>query len=295
MNIHLLHQQAADATSELVNLMFPTHNKEEILGVFNEFLPDLSIPIEDFPDVSFTHKMRDQVAGSVYSLAATNSIESQSQAEKIVEQIRSHRDQFIFTPGELPTFIRQAGGIFLGEKELEFMRAKAEVPPVPKQFNVQFFNSKHPLRDGTIAGHCIVGFDRFSSQWRCFERTVVPGSLNLSGPEQDKLLLNVDGSSIEVEGVQISSPTDNRPIRSILDTLIAFLASVSLSTGRLFEEQHDIPFHNVLARTADPRAEQDCTICLGLADWMGVHLHQFVRRTAAIPDLGLLAEWKLKN
>lgn len=193
----------------------------------------------------------------------------------------------------IQTLITQAGGIFIGKDELVKLgklSADAQIPEIPAKYSRAFLESKHPLRNGTIASHVILAFDPESNQWHCIDRgeggksDIIPGSLGrdgqgLSGNKQDKLIENVS-----IEGVKISSPKDSYPVERILDNAIA----KHLADRKYIDRA---PFRGIWGRTADTdRAYAGCRILLGYSDEYGSDVYDD-RGVNASNYVGLLACW----
>ena len=194
----------------------------------------------------------------------------------------------------IQALITQAGGIFIGKDELiklGKLSADAQIPEIPAKYSQAFLESKHPLRNGTMASHVILAFDPESNQWHCIDRgegsksDIIPGSLGrdgqgLSGNKQDKLLENVS-----IEGVKISSPKDSHPVERILDNAIA----KHLADGKSLDTA---PFRRIWGRTADTdRARAGCRILLGASDERGSVVGGSYRSGSSDYYVGLLACW----
>jgi len=190
--------------------------------------------------------------------------------------------------------ITKAGGIFLGEKQLKKLGEidkDATIPPIPKRFSRAFLNAAHPLRGGRIKEHIILGFDTETKLWYCFEKSIVPGSLGedgegLSGPEQDKLLLDENGQPRMVGEMKYRSPTDSRPIKNVLDDAIRLQVNNGV-------EVEDLPFYDIWGRTADRKnADRGCRVSLGHSNQDGSwHGYSSYSAAGAYFDVGLLAGW----
>ena len=202
--------------------------------------------------------------------------------------------QAALTQGIAENLIENAGGIFLGEKQLKALGVldeNATIPPIPEKFSRAFLNATHPIREGKIAAHIILGFDPDTNAWYCFEKSIVPGSLGedgrgLSGPEQDKLLLDQNGQPKIVGEMKYSSPTDYRPIKNVLDNVIR----LQLNNGAKVE---DLPFYGIYGRTADTQnADRGCRVLLGCSARNGSNVYPlYFSPDYAADDVGLLAGW----
>ena len=197
------------------------------------------------------------------------------------------------TQGIAEKLITNAGGIFLGEKQLKelgLLDKNATIPPVPEKFSREFLNATHPIRGGKIAEHIILGFDPNTNAWYCFEKSIVPGSLGtdgrgLSGREQDKLLLDEKGQPKIVGEMKYSSPTDYRPIKNVLDNVIR----LQLNNGAKVE---DLPFYCIYGRTADTQnADRGCRVLLGNSNQNGSNVNNNYSADNANNNVGLLAGW----
>ena len=199
----------------------------------------------------------------------------------MVEVPRTHEEDLI--RGE----VRSNGGVVIGKKELidlGVIDANTDVPQIPEEFSLKFLMSEHPLRGGQISAHVMLGYDPYTQRWYCFDKSVAPGSLNLSGDDQDKLLLNSDGTRLTVEGLVAASPTDSLLFRRILDSVIA---------KRIQDrDSKDPPFLNVAGRTADTvNASKGCRVLVGFYwDEMTVTGNYFPANKAS-EDVGLVVEW----
>lgn len=188
--------------------------------------------------------------------------------------------------------IEEAGGIFLGEKQLKELRVLPQflsIAPIPEKFSKAFLNAKHPVRGGRIAEHIILGFDPEIGQWYCFEKSIVPGSLGkkgrgLSSFRQVNLLLDKKDKPYTVEGMKYSSPEDYRPIKGVLDNVI----KLQLNNG---VKEKDLPFYGNFGRTADiHRAASGCAVILS-CDRCGSIVHFDCSLFDAYLNVGLLAGW----
>jgi hypothetical protein len=191
--------------------------------------------------------------------------------------------------------ITKAGGIFLGEKQLKALGVidqNVTIPPIPEKFSRAFLNAAHPLRGGRIKEHIILGFDPKTGAWYCFEKSIVPGSLGtdgrgLSGPEQDKLLLDENGEPKSVGEMQYSSPIDYRPIKNVLDNVIRW----QLKNGAKVES---LPFYGIWGRTDDRQNAHRFTPCrmvLGESGLSGSQVSVSFLAGDASKFVGLLADW----
>lgn len=193
----------------------------------------------------------------------------------------------IATPGNATVqvaMIKAAGGIVV-------IPAGVKVPPIPEKYSMEFLQSKHPLREGSIASHVILGFDPESGQWICIDRgsggtsDPVPGSLGkwdrgLSGEEQDRIIADV-----EVEGVKLISPDDYEPVKRIIDAAIA-------QHEREGKPEESRPFWGHFGRTADTKnARIDCRVLLGLSSESGTVVEEYIRGDRGDTYIGLLAAW----
>jgi hypothetical protein len=201
--------------------------------------------------------------------------------------------QAALTQGIADNLITNAGGIFLGEKQLKALGVidkNLAIPPIPEKFSREFLNATHPIRGGKIAEHIILGFDPNTNAWYCFEKSIVPGSLGtdgrgLSGREQDKVLLDENGQPKIVGEMKYSSPTDYRPIKNVLDNVIR----LQLNNGANVE---DLPFYGIYGRTADTQnAGRGCRVLLGDSDQHGSDVYGSFSAVHASNDVGLLAGW----
>lgn len=180
--------------------------------------------------------------------------------------------------------IKEAGGIFV-------VPAGVEVPPIPEKYSIEFLESKHPLREGSIAGHVILGFDDESKQWVCIDRgsggqsDIVPGSLGpdgrgLPGNKQDDII-----AGKEVGGVKLTSPDDYEPNKRVIDAAIV----QHLNEGKSVQE---LPFYGIWGRTADTgHAAAGCRVLLGLSSGLGTDVRDFYHSDRALGNVGLLAVW----
>ena len=192
--------------------------------------------------------------------------------------------------------IIDAGGIFIGKEELvELGRLESgtEIPPIPEKFGLQFLQSEHPLRGGSIASHVILAFDPDpkNAAWHCIDRgtggesDIVPGYLGqdggrLSAYEQDKLVENVN-----VEGCNLRAPRDSYPVERILNNAVALHLRKEGSI-------EGAPFRGIWGRTADTeRGAVGCRVLVGFSDEDGTVVHDFYPSDFAGNDLGLLACW----
>lgn len=175
-------------------------------------------------------------------------------------------------------------------RELGVIAKDATIPPIPEKFSKAFLNAAHPLREGKIAAHIILGFDPDTNAWYCFEKSIVPGSLGkeergLSGPEQDKLILGKNSQPYTVGETKYSSPTDYRPIKNVLDNVIR----LQLNNGA---EVEDLPFDGIYGRTADTQnAVRGCRVLLGRSDRFGSVVCNHCSAVRASSAVGLLAGW----
>jgi hypothetical protein len=201
--------------------------------------------------------------------------------------------QAALTQGIAEKLIEKAGGIFLGEKQLKALGVideNATIPPIPEKFSKAFLNAAHPLREGKIAAHIILGLDLATNAWYCFEKSIVPGSLGkngsgLSGREQDQLLLDENGQPKIVGEMKYSSPTDSRPIGNVLDNVI----KLHLDNGVNVD---DLPFYGIFGRTADTQnADRGCRGLLGGSSQDGSRVLNGYPAGNAYDDVGLIAGW----
>jgi hypothetical protein len=185
--------------------------------------------------------------------------------------------------------ILNAGGVFIGKEELVKLGKSvpdAVVTELPAKYSEAFFRASHPIRGVEIARNAILGFDTVTNQWYCFEKTIIPNSTGISGDEQDKLVRNIEGSQLEVEGVKMSSPSDSEPVQRVLDTAIAF----HLKHGGSIE---DVPLADIWARTADTKNgyEPDCRVLLGRSDKNGSCKLTSAPANTGHTRIGLLVDW----
>jgi|GEM_PF-3659501 len=198
------------------------------------------------------------------------------------------------SPGLQETWIRAAitaqGGVFLGRKEfldLGVIEIGDELPPIPNEYSTEFFSAGHPMREGPVGKHVIFAFDRFSSQWHCFETTVLPNSENLSGDDQDRLLLKPDGSRHNIGGLVAVPVRESMALIAALDAEIAALR-------RFYQSAWDPPFGKVQGRTADTAgARPGCRniIAFNWEDDPMLRIMSFVPTHEVREDVGLAVEW----
>jgi hypothetical protein len=219
-----------------------------------------------------------------------------SQAAPIAGAPRRAAAKSVLKQGVAEKLILNAGGIFLGEeqlKELGVISKGVTLPQVPEYFSKEFLNAPHSRCSGRIAEHIILGFNPTTNNWYCFEKSIVPGSLGtdgqgLSGPWQDELLRGGTGYSRTVGRMGYTSPTDYRPIKSVLDNVI----QLQLNHGVAVQ---DLPFYGVYGRTADTQnAVRGCRVLLGYSCKYGSDVRRDCSADNASSDVGLLAGWNLK-
>ena len=225
--------------------------------------------------------------------AATALAKQVGEAAPTAGSSKRSKAQAALNQGVAERLISKAGGIFLGEKQLKELGVigkNVTVPPIPEKFSRAFLNARHPLRDGKMAAHIILGFDPDTKQWYCFEKSIVPGSLGqdgrgLSGPEQDELLLDDNKQPRTVQNLRYTSPTDYRPIKRVLDDVIKLQLRNSVQV-------RDLPFYGVLGRTADEaNAGRGCRVLLGRSHRDGSNVNGRYSADYAYNDVGLLAGW----
>jgi hypothetical protein len=200
--------------------------------------------------------------------------------------------------GDARDLITKAGGIFIGKDELVNLgklAPDAVLPEIPAKYSQAFLESTHPLREGTIASHIILGFDPETNQWNTIDRgeggqsDIVPGSLGkdgkgLRGDKQDELLKK-DGAQIIVEGAEISTHKDSLPIERTLDNAVA----LHLAAGKSIETA---PFYGIWGRTGDTQnAASGRRRLLGRSHLRGVDAYGLYPGALAFADVGLLAGW----
>ena len=219
-----------------------------------------------------------------------------SQAAPIAGAPRRAAAKSVLKQGVAEKLILNAGGIFLGEKKLKELGVISKgvtLPPVPEYFSKEFLNAPHSRRSGKIAAHIILGFNTTTNNWYCFEKSIVPGSLGadgkgLSGPRQDELLRDGTGYSRTVRGMAYTSPTDYRPIKSVLDNVVKLLLNAGVAV-------QDLPFYGVFGRTADTQnARRGCRVLLGYSIQDGSSVLSDYSAGYARLNVGLLAGWNFK-
>lgn len=222
------------------------------------------------------------LAGQVAAAAPAAASEKRTKAHVVLQQ------------GVAEKLITKAGGIFIGERqlrELGLIEHSVTIPPVPEKFLKSFLTAAHPLRGGKMAEHIILGYEPKTKAWYCFEKSIVPGSLGakgrrLSGPEQDKLLLDEHGQPKIVEGMKYTSPTDCRPIKDVLDSALHLLRTNGVT------DDERLPFYGVYGRTADTQnAACGCRVLLGNSPRHGSCVNRSFSADYAFSDVGLLAGW----
>jgi len=240
-----------------------------------------------------------EVAQSIKALMEEGTEDSLTAAVGKVKELRGLLAQGAgLAQEDTRALITKAGGIFIGKEELVKLgklAPDAVIPEIPAKYSQAFLESKHPLRDKTIASHIILGFDPESNQWHTVDRgeggksDIVPGSLGkegrgLSGDKQDELLKK-DGAQIKVEGAEISPLKDSSPIERILDNAVALhlAAYKSIDTA---------PLRGIWGRAGDTqRGASGCRVLLGNSDEGGVSVGGNCPSDLDDFSVGLLAGW----
>lgn len=188
--------------------------------------------------------------------------------------------------------LTEAGGIFVGRKELMrlgVVQKGASIPPIPPEFSRGFFEAQHPLREGQIAGHVILGYDPKTDRWYCFEKSVIEVSFSRAKRmvRKDKMLSYKDGRQITRNGLQYSSPKDYRPIQRILNSLI----KLHMRDGGI--EEH-LPFYDTCAITFDTIGSYfNCCVTISVIDGKGSHAGPYALLMPELCDtVGLLPSWE---
>jgi hypothetical protein len=233
----------------------------------------------------------------INKLEATALATEISQAAQTAGASRRANANSVLRQGVAEKLILNAGGIFLGEKQLKelgVISIGVTLPPVPDQFSEAFLNAPHPLRGGRIAEHIILGFDPTTKNWYCFEKSIVPRSVDaktgigMCGLRQGHLLQDDHGHPETVGRMEYTSPRDYRPIKSVLDNVI----KLQLKAG---EKYYRLPFHRVYGRTADKQnADRGCRVLLGYSDLYGSNVYCDCPANSQRYNVGLLAGWNLK-
>lgn len=269
---------------------------EDTLAQFEGAFPGITERLKSVVDIAkIKAAFTKEVGTSIKNLKEEGTEESLTAAIAKVKELRGLVEGSSVSSNEgIQTLINQAGGIFIGKDELVKLgklSADAQIPEIPAKYSQAFLESKHPLRNGTMASHVLLAFDPESNQWHCIDRgegsksDIIPGSLGrdgqgLSGNKQDKLIENVS-----IEGVKISSPKDSYPVERILDNAIA----KHLADGKSIDTA---PFRGIWGRTADTdRALAGCRILLGYSYEFGSRVDDVFHSDCAYSDVGLLACW----